>query len=131
MQWLKDWLRPLLMRWINIPVAIEHKRFIFKGEPLESFGPEHYEAWAMIWQTVPGLYDVWYKALGETIGDMAKLPAIDANHGERIRLCQRAVDVWSNLQIASSAAKEINAFHAQRQQEQETGKAIKASQQVM
>lgn len=131
MQWLNTWLRPLVMRWLNIPVTVEHRRFVFKGEPIEQFTQEHYEAWATIWQTVPGLYDVWYQALGEAIDKMSTLPAIDANHGERIRLCQRAVDLWANLQIATKSAKDLNALHAQRQREQETGRINSASQQVM
>ncbi len=131
MQWLKAWLRPLLMRWLEIPVSIEHKRFVFKGEPIDSFGQEHYEAWAAIWQTVPGLWDAWYMALGQTIKAMADLKATDENHGERIRLCQRAVDLWANLQFANAAADDLNRLHAQRQREQESGRMTSATQQVM
>lgn len=116
-----QWLRLLVMRWLKIPVTVDIKRFVFKGEPVTSFGPEHYENWAKLWQLAPGLYDSWYMALGETIKSMAATPANEAHHGERIRLCQRAVDLWQNLQLANNAEKSLNAHWAEVQAAQESG----------
>lgn len=115
---MKAWIRSLLMRWLDIPVNVEIKRFIFKGEPVEDFTEKHYESWATLWQTAPGLWDSWYLALGEVIKKMEALPATKENDGERIRLCQRAVDIWQNLQIANEAAKNLNDYHERQQRQQ-------------
>lgn len=112
------WIRSLLIQWLDIPVSIEVKRFVYKGEPVEEFTLKHYEAWATLWQTAPGLWDSWYLALGEVIEKMEKLPATKEHNGERIRLCQRAVDIWQNLHVPNKAAQHLNEYHDRQQKQQ-------------
>lgn len=115
------WFRALLIRWLKIPVVIHsHTASVERVDFVESYTPEHYKTWAAIYKLIPGLYTVHYNAMREVMENLEKLAATDANAGERIRLTQRAVDCWKNLEFANNSAKSLEAFFAaKREQTQE------------
>lgn len=106
MSWLKAWVAKLL----GVQLVIRKHEFTLRGERLERFGPEHYKTWGNLFALIPGLEDSWYSALGEAIGEMAKLPAKEEFHLERLRLCQRVVDIWQNLGIPTAAAAQLKDY---------------------
>lgn len=103
------WLRAFLMRLFRVPVRVVIQRMEIGPDDLPGL-TEQLKAMAGIFHIVPGLREQWMDGLNEVITKMAKTPATDAYHGERIRLCERAVCLWQNLQLPKNSADRLNAF---------------------
>lgn len=100
-------IRLALMRVFRVPVRVTVQRMEVGPERLPDTA-ERLRIMAGVFHVVPGLREQWMDGLDDVITSMAKTPATEAFHGERIRLCQRAVDLWQCLRLPQEAAKKYN-----------------------
>lgn len=101
------WLKSFLMRVFRVPVRIHIHRIEPAPDRLPDIDRQD-EAMADIFALVPGLQREWHNAMNQVIESMAKTPATDAYHGERIRLCERAVGLWNCLELPNKARDSYN-----------------------
>ena len=99
------------MRWLKrAPQTI---RIQIDGEPAGEPTFDSLMAMAGMFRTIPGLQESWMADFRDTMEALEKLPG-DA-HYDRIRIAQKACDLWRSLSIPRACVLAANSFReAQR-----------------
>jgi hypothetical protein len=110
-----QWVRQLF----NIPEQVI--RVQVDSEPAGDVTIDSLMAMAGIFRTIPHLQASFMADFRDTMDALEKLPG--AAHEDRIRLAQKACDLWRNLSIPHYSVLAANALmDAQRQEQEEKPK---------
>lgn len=120
------------MRWLRRFFRIPEQtiRLVIDGEPMGDVTVDSLTALAAVFRNTPGLQASLMADFCDTMTNMEGLAG--TAHEERIRLAQKACDLWRFLRIPHSATSQANALiEAQRQERAETHKAPEGARTVM
>lgn len=116
-----QWLKTLLMRWLDIPKTVSVIRIKVDAEGDGDMTIESLTAMAGVFRNTPHLQASFMADFRDTMTALEKLPG-DAQF-ERLRLAQKACDLWRCLSIPLNAVHAANALleaqKAERKQEPE------------
>lgn len=110
-----QWLKALILRFFDIPEHIIKVQV--DGEPAGEPTFDSLMAMAGMFRTVPGLQESWMADFRDTMLTLEKLPG--EAHFDRVRLVQKACDLWRMLSIPRTCILAANAFRDAQRAERE------------
>lgn len=120
------------MRWLRrfFRIPVQTIRLVIDGEPMRDVTVDSLTAMAAVFRNTPGLQASLMADFCDTMTAMEGLAG--TAHEDRIRLVQKACDLWRFLRIPHHAISQANALiESQRQERTETTKAPQGAQTVM